>query len=234
MTERRAPDDPLEKAPETQADTSLDCCAAITDFSPPSDSVCKLAHLERGHAPDVAAAPHARPVLAPLPDDVDEHMPTSKTSTPARREPPLADAPERVDTKDKKKKKKPPEIVRLRRLKARDFARLADHTRLGPDAREMARAVFVQGQRLFEVAKAKGVIRQRVQLAAEAIERVYEKFGAQDGALIEITVDVPDAVGQPFAQLATELAKVDAATRAAATEEVRRCLLKVLKGMGKH
>jgi hypothetical protein len=51
------------------------------------------------------------------------------------------------------------------RLDAREFERLANLTRLGSMAREMARLTLVKGQSMHEVAKGFDTIPQRVRLA---------------------------------------------------------------------
>jgi hypothetical protein len=58
------------------------------------------------------------------------------------------------------------------RLDEREFERLANQTRLGANARAMARMTLVEGQTMHEVAKSFDTIPQRVRLAVGSIHRV--------------------------------------------------------------
>jgi len=62
------------------------------------------------------------------------------------------------------------------RLDAGEFERLANQTRLGAKAREMARMTLVEGQSMHAVAMNPGTIPQRVRLAVGSIHRVQASF----------------------------------------------------------
>ena len=58
--------------------------------------------------------------------------------------------------------------MRLKRLTPQAFDRTAADTRLGEQAREMARAVLVDGRAQVDVATEHGMTKQRVSLAVAA------------------------------------------------------------------
>jgi ABC-type protease/lipase transport system fused ATPase/permease subunit len=84
------------------------------------------------------------------------------------------------------------------RLDAREFERLADLTRLGAKAREMARLTLVEGQSMHEVAKACGTIPQRVCLAVGSIHRVQASLTW--GSSMAPATAVPDRLLVPLGE----------------------------------
>ncbi len=65
--------------------------------------------------------------------------------------------------------------MRLKRLTPQAFDRVAADTRMGEQAREMARAVLVNGRAQVDVATEHGMTKQRVSGAVATIERAYKK-----------------------------------------------------------
>jgi hypothetical protein len=60
----------------------------------------------------------------------------------------------------------------MTKLDGQTFERLADQTRMGATAREMARMVLVGGETMHAVALRMGTIPQRVRLAVGSIHRI--------------------------------------------------------------
>lgn len=73
--------------------------------------------------------------------------------------------------------------MKLVRLSANDFARIASRTRLGPAATVMAAGILVERRGLAEVAAEHGVTRQRVFLAVESVRKEYSNSLEQCGNL---------------------------------------------------
>ncbi len=84
------------------------------------------------------------------------------------------------------------------RLDAREFERLANLTRLGANAREMARLTLVEGQTMHEVALAFDTIPQRVRLAVGSIHRVQASLTW--GATAPPVAAVPDCLLAPLSE----------------------------------
>jgi hypothetical protein len=83
-------------------------------------------------------------------------------------------------------------------LDAREFERLANLTRLGTNAREMARLTLVEGQTMHEVALAFDTIPQRVRLAVGSIHRVQASLTW--GASAPPAVGLPDSLLAPLSE----------------------------------
>lgn len=92
-----------------------------------------------------------------------------------------------------------------------EFDALAAQTRLGEDAREMARLVLVEGRKMGEVAQIYKVTRQRVGLAVGSIRKVHEG-GASGPGWVPLNMDVPASLG-------VELTEFLEALKLAATPE---------------
>ena len=92
----------------------------------------------------------------------------------------------------------------LPRLDAREFERLANQTRLGSTAREMARLTLVEGRSMQAVAASLGTIPQRVRLAVGSIHRVQASltWGASVG---ESAAAVPAGLRVPLIELIADV-----------------------------
>jgi DNA-binding IclR family transcriptional regulator len=84
------------------------------------------------------------------------------------------------------------------RLDAHEFERLANQTRLGANAREMARLTLVEGHSMHEVAQMLGTIPQRVRLAVGSIHRVQAALTWGSPTLPASAV--PDRLREPLGE----------------------------------
>lgn len=100
--------------------------------------------------------------------------------------------------------------MKLVRLENRDFDALADKTRLGCDAREMARAHLVAGASYSTIAVDHDVSQQRVGLAVGAIRRVFLE-SPPNNALVNVELIIPVVVAKRLSAL-LERSGVDHAT----------------------
>jgi hypothetical protein len=84
--------------------------------------------------------------------------------------------------------------MKLKRLTAEDFNRLADGTRLKPVARQLAYEVLVDGMSPSFAAKNAGLTAQRVALAVNVIEKAY--FEDTDARLgwVSIELELPESL----------------------------------------
>jgi hypothetical protein len=89
-------------------------------------------------------------------------------------------------------------VKQVPRLEAPEFERLADLTRLGAKARDMARLTLVEGQSMHEVAKTFGTIPQRVRLAVGSIHRVQASL-TWGSSMVPATA-VPDRLLVPLGE----------------------------------
>ena len=96
--------------------------------------------------------------------------------------------------------------MRLKRLTPQAFEQIAADTRMGDQARQMARAVLVDGRTQVDVAAEYGFSKQRVSLAVSSIERAYKKTSAPGVNFIRVELDLPE-------ELALELAVFSDALR---------------------
>jgi hypothetical protein len=87
-------------------------------------------------------------------------------------------------------------VRQVPRLEAGEFGRLANLTRLGAKAREMARLTLVEGQSMHEVAKSFDTIPQRVCLAVGSIHRVQASLTW--GLAVPGAAAVPDRLLVPL------------------------------------
>ena len=84
--------------------------------------------------------------------------------------------------------------MKLKRLSAEVFDRVADTTRLGDQARSMARAVLVDGRMQAAVAKEYGMTNQRVNLAVAAIERAYKQVAVPGVSIVRVEMELPETI----------------------------------------
>lgn len=82
--------------------------------------------------------------------------------------------------------------MKLKRLSADDFDRLAASTRLGDRARDMARAVLVDGRSQVDVAAEFGMTKQRVHLAIATMERAYSQTSTPGRGWIGVDLNLPE------------------------------------------
>jgi len=92
--------------------------------------------------------------------------------------------------------------MRLKRLTPQAFDRAAADTRMGDQAREMARAVLVNGRAQVDVAAEYGMSKQRVSGAVATIERAYKKTTTPGVSSIRVELDLPEALALELAALA--------------------------------
>lgn len=120
--------------------------------------------------------------------------------------------------------------MRLKRLTQQAFDHIAEKTRLGHQAREMAKAVLVDGHTLVDAAKEHGTSKQRVYLAVGTIERAYMKSSSPGDGSIRIELDLPEVLAAELAAL-VEAMKVcgDAARCAEAIEKTANAVRKASK-----
>jgi hypothetical protein len=112
-------------------------------------------------------------------------------------------------------------MMRIKRLAPQTFDHVADTTRLGAQAREMARAVLVDGRAQADVAVEYGMTKQRVNLAVAVIKRAYVTFAEPGESFIRCELDLPEALALELSELAEALAQCpDAERREAITEKV--------------
>jgi hypothetical protein len=95
--------------------------------------------------------------------------------------------------------------MRLKRLDLPSFEQLCGSTRLGPQARNMARAVLVDGRTLVDVAAEHGMSKQRVKLAVDSVEREYSRLSGELNGVVRIEVEIPAVVAIELSQLIDRL-----------------------------
>ncbi|MCW5323643.1 hypothetical protein D5039_21590 [Verminephrobacter aporrectodeae subsp. tuberculatae] len=117
--------------------------------------------------------------------------------------------------------------MRLKRLSQQIFDRTAADTRLGDQARKMARAVLVDGRAQVDVATEHGMTKQRVSLAVATIERAYKKTTTPGLGSIRVELDLPETLALELGGVAeamkacSDVAKVADALKKA-TNAVRK------------
>ncbi|CAJ0902747.1 hypothetical protein R20233_04826 [Ralstonia sp. LMG 32965] len=111
--------------------------------------------------------------------------------------------------------------MRLKRLAPDVFDRVAAGTRLGDQARDMARAVLVDGRAQVDVATEHGMTKQRVSLAVATIERAYKKFSPPGVSAIRVELDLPESLALELDALSKALARSnDTELKASVIEKV--------------
>jgi hypothetical protein len=125
--------------------------------------------------------------------------------------------------------------MKLKRLTPQAFYRTAAGTRLGDQAREMARAVLVEGRAQVDVATEHGMTKQRVSLAVATIERAYKKATTPGVSSIRVELDLPEALALELIALVDAMKGCGDATKSVkalekATNAVRKAT-KLLKGV---
>ena len=123
--------------------------------------------------------------------------------------------------------------MRLKRLTPQAFDRVAADTRMGEQAREMARAVLVDGRAQVDVATEHGMTKQRVSGAVATIERAYKKTTPPGVSAIRVELELPEALALELAALVEAMQGCDDAAKSAealekATNAVRKAT-KLLK-----
>jgi hypothetical protein len=95
--------------------------------------------------------------------------------------------------------------MRLKRLTAADFNRLADGTRLKDRTRQLAWEVLVDGDSPSDVAARAGMTKQRVGLAVGVIEKAY--FADQSGGLgwVSLEMELPETIALQLDDVAKAL-----------------------------
>jgi hypothetical protein len=95
--------------------------------------------------------------------------------------------------------------MRLKRLTAEDFNRLASQTRMKEQTRQLAREVLVDGFSMSNVAARAGMTPQRVALAVGVIERAY--FADKEGSLgwVSLEMELPESIALQLDELAQAL-----------------------------
>jgi hypothetical protein len=95
--------------------------------------------------------------------------------------------------------------MKLKRLTAEDFDRLAEGTRLQDRTRQLAREVLVDGETPSDVAARAGMTKQRVGLAVGVIEKAY--FADNGGGLgwVSMEMELPERVALQLDELAQAL-----------------------------
>lgn len=96
-------------------------------------------------------------------------------------------------------------MMRLKRLTQQAFDRAAADTRMGDQAREMARAVLVDGRAQVDVATEHGMSKQRVNGAVATIERAYKKTTTPGVSAIRVELDLPEALALELGALVEAL-----------------------------
>lgn len=105
-----------------------------------------------------------------------------------------------------------PKSAPLTLLSASEFNRLADTTRLGVNARAMARRVLVDGAAPTVVGEEFGLTRQRVHLAVNTMRKAHERDGG-DSAWMSVSTVLPHALASAIEPLSGKLRKAKGATR---------------------
>jgi uncharacterized protein YpuA (DUF1002 family) len=95
--------------------------------------------------------------------------------------------------------------MRLKRLTAEDFNRLASQTRMKEQTRQLAREVLVDGFSMSNVAARAGMTPQRVALAVGVIEKAY--FADKEGSLgwVSLEMELPESIALQLDELAQAL-----------------------------
>lgn len=117
--------------------------------------------------------------------------------------------------------------MRLKRLAPDVFDRVAAGTRLGVQARDMARAVLVDGRAQVDVATEHGMTKQRVSLAVGTVERAYKKFSSPGVSAIRVELDLPESLALELSGLLEALTGcTDEARKAEALEKATKAIHK--------
>lgn len=110
--------------------------------------------------------------------------------------------------------------MKLQRLSLEEFDRLAASTRLREQARNMARAVLVDGRTQADVATEWGMSKQRVNLAVAAIERTYIATAGAGGGVVRVSLELPESLALELGTLLDALKNCpDAALASAAVDK---------------
>lgn len=102
--------------------------------------------------------------------------------------------------------------MRLTRLAPHIFDQVAADTRLGDQARGMARAVLVDGRAQADVATEYGMTKQRIGLAVTAIRRTYAKSSVPGWGSMRVELDLSESLALELGALAEALVQSDDAS----------------------
>lgn len=105
--------------------------------------------------------------------------------------------------------------MKLKKLPAHEFDRVAEQTGLNERTREMAKAVLVDGRPQTDVGAEYGMTKQRVGLAVQVIEKKYfESPGAGD-SIVNVELDLPLGLAVELAALLRAISECKSATKSA-------------------
>src|SRR4051812_37496794 len=114
--------------------------------------------------------------------------------------------------------------MKLTRLSAEDFDRLASRTEMGAGARLMAKGFLVERRTLSQVAAEHDVSKQRVHLAVETIRKEYMRAELASGWL-ELEIELPHPLAVDIERLAAALSQQpDESLRQTALVKIARAI----------
>jgi hypothetical protein len=84
--------------------------------------------------------------------------------------------------------------MKLKKLSAQDFDRIAAQTRMEERTKQLAREVLVDGEAPTDVAARAGMTKQRISLAVGVIEKAY--FASTEGGLgwVALELELPEVI----------------------------------------
>ena len=121
--------------------------------------------------------------------------------------------------------------MKLKQLTLDAFSRVVTKTRLKEDARQMAKAVLVDGLSNVAVAAQYGVTKQRVALAVSVIERAYRACTASAdlvGGNVLVQLELPGCLAVELAYFA-EAIQVQGVSLEKSAEATKRAVLALRK-----
>lgn len=103
--------------------------------------------------------------------------------------------------------------MKLKRLSAQEFDRIAAQTRMEDRTKQLAREVFVNGESLTNVAVRWGMTKQRIGLAVGVIEKAY--FANSGGGLgwVSIELELPEVIALRLDEVVQRMRTNEDATR---------------------
>lgn len=110
--------------------------------------------------------------------------------------------------------------MKLTRLPPAEFDSIVKRTRMGDLARQMARAVLVDGRPQSDVAVEYGRTRQRVSAAVAQVERAFALTAKAGTGWVRVTLELPEALALELANLAEGLKDGKKIAREKALEQV--------------
>jgi hypothetical protein len=85
--------------------------------------------------------------------------------------------------------------MKLKRLSADDFDRIAAHTRMEERTKQLAREVLVDGDSPSDVAARSGFTKQRIGLAVGVIEKAYFANEESGQGWVTLELELPETLG---------------------------------------